>query len=119
MYVCMFEEDPMNFWMCKICRRHNKRVYINTECKVFMVITQAHTHTHKHTHTHTRARTHTRTHARTHTQSHTHRSVPWAKLVPDGKMFGEGGGSPDSTETSSRRDFRAMVYYDYCQGKSY
>ena len=31
-------------------------------------------------------------------------------------MFGKGDGFPDSTETPSRKDFRVMMCYDYCQG---
>ena len=42
-----------------------------------------------------------------------------AKLVLGGKMFGKGERSPDIAETSSRRDFRAMMYYEYRQGKSF
>ena len=42
-----------------------------------------------------------------------------AKLVPRGKIFGKGEGSPDSADTPSRRDFRAIMYYDYCQEKSF
>ena len=40
----------------------------------------------------------------------------WAKLVRDGKILGKGDGFPDSEETPSRKDFRAMTYYDYHYG---
>ena len=36
-------------------------------------------------------------------------------LDVDGKIFRKGDGFPDSVETPSRRDFRAMMYYDYRQ----
>ena len=36
-----------------------------------------------------------------------------AKLVPDGNMFGKDDGFPDSSETRSSRDFRAVMHYDY------
>ena len=39
-----------------------------------------------------------------------------AKLVLNGKMFGKDDGFPDSAETPSRKDFRVMMCYDYCQG---
>ena len=40
-----------------------------------------------------------------------------AELVVDvdGKIFRKGDGFPDSVETPTRRDFRAMMYYDYRQ----
>ena len=34
-------------------------------------------------------------------------------------MFGKGDGSSASNVDLSRRDFRAMMYYDYCQGQSF
>ena len=34
-------------------------------------------------------------------------------------MSGKGDGSSASSVDLSRRDFRAMMYYDYCQGKSF
>ena len=34
-------------------------------------------------------------------------------------MSGKGGGSSASSVDLSQRDFRAMMYYDYCQGKSF
>ena len=40
------------------------------------------------------------------------------KCVLDGKMFGKSDGFPNSAETPSRRDFHAMMYYNYCQEKS-
>ena len=42
-----------------------------------------------------------------------------AKLVLDGKMFSNGDTFPDSAETPLRRDFRAIMDYDYRQGKSF
>ena len=42
-----------------------------------------------------------------------------AKLVSDSKMFDKSYGFPDSAEAPSQRDFCAMMYYDYCQGKSF
>ena len=39
-----------------------------------------------------------------------------AKLVLNGRMFGKDDGFPDSAETPSRKDFRVMMCYDYCQG---
>lgn len=42
--------------------------------------------------------------------------------ILEGTMNGEGdafSGSPDANERPSRRDFRAMIYYDYLQGKSF
>ena len=34
-------------------------------------------------------------------------------------MSGKGDGSSSSSVDLLRRDFRAMVYYDYCYGKSF
>ena len=34
-------------------------------------------------------------------------------------MSGKGDGSSVSCVDLSRRDFQAMMYYDYCQGKSF
>ena len=34
-------------------------------------------------------------------------------------MSGKGDGSSASSVDLSRRDFRAMMYYDYCQGTSF
>ena len=42
-----------------------------------------------------------------------------AKLVLDEKMFGKDDGFPNIAETPSQRDLRAMMYYDYHQGKSF
>ena len=40
-------------------------------------------------------------------------------LIPCDKMFGKGDGSSASNLDLPRRDFRPMMYYDYCQGKSF
>ena len=40
-------------------------------------------------------------------------------LIPYDKMSGKGDGSCASSVDLSRRDFRAMMHYDYCQGKSF
>ena len=42
-----------------------------------------------------------------------------AKLCLNGKMFGKSDGFPDIAEAPSHRDFRAMMYHDYRQGKSF
>ena len=34
-------------------------------------------------------------------------------------MYGKGDGSSASSVELSRRDFQAVMYYDYCQGKSF
>ena len=39
-------------------------------------------------------------------------------FIPCDKMSGKGDGTSASSVDLSRRDFRAMMYYDYCQGKS-
>ena len=40
-------------------------------------------------------------------------------FIPCDKMFDKGGVSSDSSVDLSRRDFWAMMYYGYCQGKSF
>ena len=71
-----------------VCR--NKLFYINTECSVLIVMIRI------------------------------HKNILFLlpKCVLDGKMFGKGDGFPNSAETPSRRDFHAMMYYNYCQEKS-
>ena len=40
-------------------------------------------------------------------------------FVPSDKMSGKGDGSSASCVDLSQSDFRAMMYYEYCQGKSF
>ena len=44
--------------------------------------------------------------------------IPYNHFIPCDKMSGKGDVSSASNVDLSRRDFRAMLYYDYCQGKS-
>ena len=39
-------------------------------------------------------------------------------FIPYDKMSSKGDGSSANSVDLSRRDFRVMMYYDYCQGKS-
>ena len=63
--------------------------YINTDCNVSLVMTQKNI------------------------------LFLFAKLVWDGKVFGKGDSFLDSAETLSWRDFHAVTYHDYRQGKSF
>ena len=65
------------------------KIYINTECNVFIVLTQRNI------------------------------LSSLAKLALNGNMFGKGDGFSDSAEAPSRRDFRVMMYSVYCQRKSF
>ena len=44
-----------------------------------------------------------------------HRTI----FIPCEKMSGKGDGSSASSVDFSRGNFRAMIYYGYCQGKSF
>lgn len=89
----LYEEDPIHFWKHKIWR-----------CHIFFIL-----HQHKSAMLSQLWNTHTQN------------LFLLAKLVQDGKMFGGGDVFPDVGETpsiSSWRGFGAIMYYDYCQGKS-
>ena len=45
--------------------------------------------------------------------------IPYNHFIPCNKMSGKGDGSSASSVDLSWRDFRAMMDYDYCQGKSF
>ena len=90
----MYEEDPINFRKCTIWWDPPWKKFFfsfssNTECNVSKVMTQ--------------------------------KSILclWAKLVRHHKMFGNGDSFPNTAETPLQRDFRALIFYYYCQGKPF